>query len=346
MSSVVIVGPTGPGALESSYARAFISSGWEVHRWTASAALAGVVRGGRLGKLFATFVKVEAWERKANLELLALVDAVRPALLLVIDTGGVRAGTLGQIRARCPETRLYCVYPDSPHNLDVERIAALPLFDRIGTSSPAWVDVFTRIGGRHVEYLPFAADTTMHVRAEADDRFRADVCFVGTWRPEREKFLETFADLDLRIWGGEYWRTRTRRGSPLRRCWAGRRLLGSELGVLCASTRVMFNILDSPTWPGPNMRTFEQAACAAFSLTSRSAPTLDLFTEGESIECFDDKREARDKIDRYLADESARARVAEQGRRVVLARHTYAHRVATVLNWLRRDAAVLPASAR
>lgn len=336
---VVIVGPTGAEALESSYARAFDSLGWSVYRWTPATALGAAARGGALGRQFARFVRVDAWERKANLELLRLVDGVRPAILLVIDTGGVRAGTLGQIRARCPDTALYCVYPDSPHNLDGERIAALPLFDRVATSSPAWVDVFARLGARHCAYLPFAADTTLHAPVAQAPETGGDVCFVGTWRPEREAFLETFADLDLRIWGSDYWRTRTRPHSPLRARWQGRPLRGAELGLVCATTRVMLNVMDPATWPGPNMRTFEQAACGAFSLTTRSPALLDIFTEGVDIECFDDVTEARRKVEQFIADDAGRARIARAGHQLVTAQHTYAHRVMALLAWLENPTA-------
>lgn len=331
--SVVIVGPTSDESLESCYARAFAAAGWQVHRWTPSSADAGVARGGAAGRLFARFVHVEAWRRKSGLELLRLVDGIRPRILLVIDTGGVRAGTLGQIRVRCPETSIYCVYPDSPHNLDVERIAAFPMFDRVGTSSPAWVEIFRRLGAPEPTYMPFAADPSLHAPSAPNPAHRADLCFVGTWRPEREAFLETFADLDLRIWGSEYWRTRTRRGSPLRERWAGRPLRGHELGSVCMSTKIMLNVMDPATWPGPNMRTFEQAACRAFSLTTRSPAVLELFTEGVDIECFADAAEARQKAERYLADESARVRIAQAGFDLVLSRHTYAQRVAALTAW-------------
>lgn len=336
--SVVIVGRTTLEALESSYARAFASLGWEVHRWNPNVAMDRVSRGGKLGRQFARFVHVDAWERKSNLDLLRLVDALRPAVLLVIDTGGIRAGTLGQIRARCPATRLFCMYPDSPHNLDSARIAALPLFDRVATSSPAWVDVFRRLGALRCEYLPFAADTLLHKPSPGPHVMRGDVCFVGTWRPEREAFLEAFADLDLQIWGSSYWRTRTRRGSPLRARWQGRTLDGTELGAVSATTRVMLNVMDPVTWPGPNMRTFEQAACGAFSLTTRSPAVLGIFTEGENIECFDNVDEARLKVDQYIADERTRARVAREGYELMTRAHTYDHRVVQLLSWIEEGA--------
>lgn len=332
--SVVIVGPTSAEALESSYARAFVLDGWRVHRWSPDDAIAAASRGGALGRKFAQFVKVEAWQRKANLELLRLVDAVRPQLVLVIDTGGVRAGTLGQIRTRCPDTAVFCVYPDSPHNLDTERIASLPLLDCVATSSPAWVDIFNALGARNCRYLPFGADVALHAPSNPDPAYQASICFVGSWRAEREELLEALSDFDLRIWGSDYWRTRTRRGSPLRARWAGRPLRGNELGAACASSRIMLNVMDSATWPGPNMRTFEQSACAAFSLTTRSPAVLEIFTEGLDIECFESAAEARTKIERYLGDDIARTRVGRASHDLVIGAHTYSHRTSTIIEWL------------
>ncbi|GEM_PF-5833719 len=88
----------------------------------------------------------------------------------------------------------------------------------------------------------------------------------------------------------------------------GRILSGSiirEFVRACASNRILLNLIDGVEWPGPNMRTFEQPACRAFSLVTRTPAILELFTEGESVECFASVDEARDKIRFYLANESA-----------------------------------------
>ncbi|HEX2777973.1 MAG TPA: glycosyltransferase, partial [Gemmatimonadaceae bacterium] len=142
------------------------------------------------------------------------------------------------------------------------------------------------------------------------------------------------------------WKTRTRRGSPLKKRWAGRRLRASELGDVAASTKIMLNVVDAPTWPGPNMRAFELAACGAFSLTTRSPALLEIFTEGESVACFDTADEAREVADRYLRDEAARQSIARAGREIVLAGHTWAHRVDTLVEWLAEDRSPAPGIAR
>jgi spore maturation protein CgeB len=200
-------------------------------------------------------------------------------------------------------------------------------------SSPAWAGTFSRLGAGQVHYLPFAADIEFHRAVEPATAGRTrDLAFIGTWRREREELLEQLVDLDLEIWGGDYWRSRTRKGSPLRRCWGGRPVVGIEFARVCAQSRILLNILDPISWPGPNMRTFELPACRAFALVERTAPVLDIFCEGETIECFGSVEEAREKIERYARDEAARRRIAHAAYEfVVEGGHTYRDRVRQIL---------------
>lgn len=297
--------------------------------------------GHRLGRLFSTFIHVEPWIRKANLELLKLADTLRPDLILVIGTGGVRGGTLAQIKVRVPDSRIYCIYPDSPHNLDADRIHCLPVFDRVMPSSPAWVTAFQLFGAARVHYLPFAADPDLHspiALGNSANSLAHDVVFIGNWRYEREVFLEQLADFDLCLWGENYWKHRTRPGSPLRARWGGRPLTGAESAQACAESKILLNFMDPATWPGPNMRSFEQPACRAFMLTNRTPALAELFKEGETIEYFNSVEEARDKINFYLAHEDARQRIAEASYRFVIeGGHTYVDRARQLIKWAEED---------
>ncbi|MBA2340421.1 MAG: glycosyltransferase [Pyrinomonadaceae bacterium] len=339
--SVLIAGTSSVGSLESSYARAFKRLGWQVHFWEPMQALHRVARGDRLGHLFSTFVHVEPWLRKANVELLQLADELRPQLLLIIGTEGVRAGTLAQIKVRAPDILIYCLYPDSPHNLDSDRINCLPFFDRVTTSSPAWMKAFTKLGAGRVHYLPFAADTELHRPASGNfsaSPFAHDITFIGTWRAERESFLERLTDFDLCVWGSDYWKRRTRPGSPLRARWGGKSITGEMFAEVCTASKILLNIMDAATWPGPNMRTFEQPACRAFSLVTRTPAVLELFKEGETIECFETTKEAREKIAFYLKHDTERRRIAEASYRFVTeAGHTYMERVRKLIAWVTED---------
>ncbi|MBA2503862.1 MAG: glycosyltransferase [Pyrinomonadaceae bacterium] len=340
-NSVLIVGASGASTLESSYARAFSRLNWRVQFWNPAESLEKNARGSRFGRIFSRLVHVEPWLRKANLDLIQMCDELRPALLLIITTEGVRGGTLAQIKALAPDILIYCVFPDTPHNLTADRIHCLPFFDRTAVGSPAWVDAFERLGATRVHYLPFAADTDYHRPVDAANgkaSKRHDVAFIGIWRPQREELLEQLAVFDLRVYGSDYWRTHTRPGSPVRAHWAGRTALGAEFATVCASSRIMLNIIDAVGWPGPNMRAFEQPACRAFSLVTRTPAILSHFTEGETVECYGSIEEARDKIVFYLKNETARRRIADASYRfVVEGGHTYLDRARQLLQWAKED---------
>lgn len=337
--TLLIVGTALPDRLEGSYTRAFKQLGWSVQIYDPLKALHKVSRGRGLGRLFSTFVQVEPWLRKSNVELLGLINDLRPDLTIVVATDAVRGGTLAQIKVRVPGSVIFCVYPDSPHNLNADHINCLPFFDLVTTSSPAWTDAFERLGARRVRYLPFAADTEMHrpavAKGKSDSIFADDVAFIGTWRAEREAFFEQFADFNLRVWGNDYWKRRTRADSPLRACWSGRPIVGEEFAQVCTHSKILFNVLDAQTWPGPNMRSFEQPACGAFSLVTRTDALLEIFTEGESVECFDSVEEAREKIRYYLTHETERRKIAAASYKLVVeGGHTYLDRARQLIEWM------------
>jgi Glycosyl transferases group 1/DUF based on E. rectale Gene description (DUF3880) len=331
----MLIGDENPNWLAGSYGRAFRAAEIEVSFWDPDRAMQSVARGGKVGRGAARFLHVEAWVRKANSDFLREAKARQSNLILVIATHGLRAGSLAQIRVLCPNTIIYCIYPDSPHNLDNERIACLPFFDRLFASSPVWVDSFRRLGATRSQFLPFAADPILHAPVHSgtkDSEFTQDVAFVGNWRPEREKFLESFLDFDLKIWGGNYWGTRTRPHSPLRGRWTGRTAVAGEFAKVCAQTKVLLNVMDSITWPGPNMRAFEQPACRAFSLVERTQPILEIFEEGRTIECFSTVDEAREKLLYYLNHPDDRRSIADAAYRYVIDQgHTYSDRVKELL---------------
>ncbi len=325
--------------MERSYRRAFEAIGSEVLAFDIHAAINRHCRLGRVGRTLNRFLPVEAWTRKANLELLQAADNFAPELLVVIGTSGVLPGILAQIKVRLPACTLACVYPDGPYNLTNERIACLPFFDFVTTSSPAWQEAFRKLGAPRVEFLPFGVDETLRARATnfvPDAALAHDVTFIGNWRPEREALLERLCDFDVRVWGGDGWQKRIRPDSPLAGKWGGRALQGPEFALACAQSRIMLNIMDAATWPGPNMRVFEQAACGAFSLTTRSEAVTDLFPEGQTIECFGSVEEAREKIRFYLANEDARQAIANASYEFVLrGGHTYADRARQLQAWVR-----------
>jgi spore maturation protein CgeB len=98
--------------------------------------------------------------------------------------------------------------------------------------------------------------------------------------------------------------------------------------------------------PGPygtmaNVRVFEALACGACQVVDAKRDVAALFRDGEHLVLFRTAREARERIVALLADAERRRRIGARGRSEVLARHTWRHRVARILE----DAGRLPARA-
>ena len=166
--------------------------------------------------------------------------------------------------------------------------------------------------GRPARWLPAACDPAVHRPFDVEPVF--DVVFVGQthrhWHPDRVRLLERLAAAGLRL-------------------WVGTEIL-DEMALTFCRGRLVFN----RSLAGDlNMRVFEALATGRCLLTDRLPPEAglaELLTDRVHLVCYgEDDLEA---LARYYLDHPAeREAIARQGRAEVLRRHTYRHRVATLL---------------
>ena len=77
-------------------------------------------------------------------------------------------------------------------------------------------------------------------------------------------------------------------------------------------------------------------ACGGFVLSDRQKDVLALFKDGEHLVTFDDGKDLVDKIKYFLQHPEERKKIAAAGRREVLNKHTYTHRIQSLLSLIRR----------
>ena len=82
-----------------------------------------------------------------------------------------------------------------------------------------------------------------------------------------------------------------------------------------------------------NMRVFEAIACGSMLMTNNLSDNglADLFRDGVHLATYRDGDDLLDKLAFYLERESLRERIAAAGRAEAIAKHTYAHRMETIL---------------
>lgn len=96
-----------------------------------------------------------------------------------------------------------------------------------------------------------------------------------------------------------------------------------------------------------NMRVFETMAAGALLLTRLPTNLASLgFVDGEHFIGFREESQVIALVRRYLADESARARIARAARQLVLQHHTYDARVKSLLDFVGEHGPQLAAPAR
>lgn len=79
-------------------------------------------------------------------------------------------------------------------------------------------------------------------------------------------------------------------------------------------------------------RVYEALACGAFLVVDRQRDVLRFFTPGEDLAVFDDVKALRELVTYYLNHPKEASKIAKQGRKKVLAHHTYRHRVKQILD--------------
>lgn len=175
---------------------------------------------------------------------------------------------------------------------------------------------------------------SLHQATDADRFFPEpggpahDILFVGSSRNLRRPFLDALAGtpFDLAVYGRK-WSPELLDPRHVRGEW----IPNDVLHRYYASAGIVL----SDSWADMRdegfiaNRIYDALASGAFVL-SEGVPGLDQEFDG-SVITFRDREELLDRIEYYLARPGERAALAETGRRAVLARHTFGHRVDAIL---------------
>ncbi len=194
------------------------------------------------------------------------------------------------------------------------------------------------IGAQRYGYLPTAADPALHSPFELSpaeqEEFGSPLSFVGAGYHNRRLFFRGLMDYPFRIWGSDW-----AMAPPLDRLiQRNAARIDTETCVkIFNASALNLNLHSSLSHEGVvpdgdfvNPRTFEIPSCGAFQLVDRRSLLGELFEEGE-VELFSDLPELRAKIDHFLQRPEERHRVAQLGRKRVLAEHTYGARMEELL---------------
>lgn len=234
----------------------------------------------------------------------ALPEGWRPDLFLWVES--VNGFAPRQIpKLECPTA---CYLIDSHMSLSYH-LEWARRFDHVFVAQREYITQFLDAGCSRVHWLPLACDPAMHGRVETPKLH--DIGFVGSLTEHHVHRQEMLGRLARRF------------DVHVERAFLG------EMARIFSASRLVYN---DAVKRDLNMRVFEALCSGSMVLTDRAAPSgLDeLFTDREHLVIYDDDT-IEDLAAYYLAHEDERERIAAAGRAEVLRRHTYDHRVATML---------------
>ena len=199
------------------------------------------------------------------------------------------------------------------------------LFDVVFYTQKDIGPVLRQAGLSQAEWLPFAFDATLRNDPDAERIY--DIGFVGSLEQPatRAERVQVLARLE-----GKYRLNDYRRAA-----------FGDDMMRVYNQSRIAVNV---PVPGGFNMRTFEAMAAGALLLTRAVGNGQeDFFRDGVHLVTYRDSDDLIDKVDYFLRNDAERREIAANGMREVLARHTYDHRAAQLLETMTKST---PARAR
>jgi spore maturation protein CgeB len=230
---------------------------------------------------------------------------------------------------------------ESPDHPLRRTMSALDLVLTYGGGPPV-IEAYEDFGACRCIPIYNACDPITHHPVPADERFKADLSFLGNRLPDRESrveqfFLEPAARLPNRSFliGGNGWETK---GMPSNVRHIGH-VYTRDHNAFNTSPLAVLNIArDSMASTGysPATRVFEAAGAGACLITDAWVG-LELFLkEGEEVLVARDGKDVADHVE-TLTSERART-IGDAARARIMAEHTYARRGAEVDIILRQEA--------
>jgi spore maturation protein CgeB len=276
-----------------------------------------------------------AGTRRWNARFVETAADVRPHLVFILNGEFVMPETVTALRSG--GARVFIFHADNPFPPHyAHRPETLPSALRCDCYfiwSQSLRNRLQASGVSRARYLPFGWDPEVFPHIDRSTEPRHDLVFIGGWDKRREAELTPLAErFDLKIWGPDYWGTRTASDSVLRECWQGKAAEGPEAATILADSRIVINVVREQNLPdGVIMRTFEVPGCGGFLLSTRTEGAVELFPEGEAGAYFGNIAECVQQTERYLAGSKERQAISQTAHQIVMNRHQYVHRARELL---------------
>lgn len=276
--------------------------------------------------------------------ILAKVESFEPDLVLCLAQAPMSRMALKRLRKEGVPTAMWFV---ENFRLFTYWRAFAPYYDLFAViQKEPFIQELSRIGVDNVLYLPLAAEPSVHRPLELSPaeqkEFGSEVSFMGAGYPNRRRAFSQMLRQDpglagaMKIWGTE-WEEEASLAPLVQR--GGARISTEDCVRIYNATDININlhacVRDDCFVSGEdfvNPRTFEVAACGAFQLADERELMPELFRPGE-LATFSSLESLQEQIRHFRKHPDERQAMAARSRERVLAEHTYAARMRSLLQF-------------
>lgn len=261
-----------------------------------------------------------AW--KIEQELLDQIWSYSPELVWVNQGELVRPRLLQTLRAR--GVKLVNYINDDPFRPG-QRFRlyrkAIPIYDLLAVLREPNVAEAKAAGARKVLRVWMTADEIVHQRVEISDenraRYASDVCFIGTWMPERGPFMAELIrrGVPLSIWGDNW--HKAREWSEIKQHWRGPGIYNDHYAIAIMMSKICLGLLSKGNRDLHTRRSIEIPALGALLCAERTSEHLQLYKDGEEAVFWSDAEECAAVCNELLRDDVRRNQIAISGERRV-----------------------------
>ena len=213
------------------------------------------------------------------------------------------------------ETIIWLFDDDKRHN---ETVQLTNCFNKVVTTISQKHELRLKKGINSYLYQ-FAANHYLYRNFNLEKIY--DVVFIGQNFGNRQEYINhlTSNGIKVNVFGNG---------------WANGRVTQSEMIDIFNKSKIVLNF--SSSYANPDLkflkgRIFEIPSTGAFLLTEICEELEMFFTVGEDLDCFKDKNELLEKVQRYLSDFNLREKIAKKGENIVINKYTIENQLLDLL---------------
>jgi spore maturation protein CgeB len=275
---------------------------------------------------------------RLNRRMIEVAERVKPDICLAVGGYRILPETLVTLKRMGIPTLLWTT--DPPRTEFNHVVETAPLYDHVFCAGTEAIDILAGAGRSDTVWLPFACDPDFHRPVELTDQdkqsYGRDVIFVGAFYPNRWEVLKELIGLyDIGIWGPGWQQVIDHRN---RDCIHASHLQYTEWVKMYNAAKIVIIIHYQdgaiPCFQA-SPKVFEVLACRSFVMSDSQKDVFRLFSSGKQLVCFNDVQDLKAKIDHFLNRDEERRMIAAAGYEEVIHKHTYRHRLQSMLDHIR-----------